>query len=81
MIMLAVINLLIGLSPGIDNWGHVGGLVGGMLFAWFAGPQYRLSGLPPTLHLEDLREPGVAWRVGLGEMLLFALLALMGLLK
>jgi rhomboid protease GluP len=37
LILIAVVNFLIGLSPGIDNWGHLGGLLGG-LFAWLGGP-------------------------------------------
>ena len=37
------VNLLLGLSPGIDNWGHLGGLVGGFLYAWFAGPSFGIS--------------------------------------
>jgi hypothetical protein len=40
-----VINLLIGLAtPSIDNWGHIGGLVGGGLFALTAAPVYRVEG-------------------------------------
>lgn len=81
VITLAAINLLIGLSPGIDNWGHLGGLVGGLLFAWFAGPQYRLSGVPPVLHLEDQREALVDWQVGPALLALFAALVLLGMLK
>lgn len=38
IIRVAAINLLIGLSPGIDNWGHIGGLFGGVVFAWLGGP-------------------------------------------
>lgn len=34
-----VMNLLIGLSGGIDNWGHLGGLAGGTLLAWMCGPE------------------------------------------
>jgi rhomboid protease GluP len=41
--MVIIINLLIGLSPGIDNWGHLGGLLGGLFFAWFAGPSFEMS--------------------------------------
>ncbi|MBE9523796.1 MAG: rhomboid family intramembrane serine protease [Chloroflexi bacterium] len=52
---IAGINLLIGLSPGIDNWGHVGGLIGGALFAWFGGPILEVSGIYPNLRLEDQR--------------------------
>jgi rhomboid protease GluP len=38
IITIGVINLLIGTTGGIDNWGHLGGLLGGAAFAWFAGP-------------------------------------------
>jgi hypothetical protein len=47
VVVIAVINLIIGLTPnsGIDNWGHIGGLVGGTLFAWFGGPMLRRQGM------------------------------------
>ena len=35
---IAVINFVIGLTPGIDNWGHLGGFIGGIIFSWLAGP-------------------------------------------
>jgi rhomboid protease GluP len=56
IITIAAINLIIGLSPGIDNWGHIGGLIGGTLFAWFAGPILRVDGVFPNLSLVDTRE-------------------------
>ncbi len=55
IIQVAVINLLIGLSPGIDNWGHLGGLLGGICYAWFAGPQFELDRSTPLLQLVDRR--------------------------
>lgn len=36
--VVALINFVIGMSPGIDNWGHLGGFLGGLIFAWFGGP-------------------------------------------
>lgn len=75
IITIAGVNLFIGLSPGIDNWGHIGGLVGGSLFAWFAGPVLRLEGVYPLLNLTDERETGDVVRVGLAVGLLFAALA------
>jgi rhomboid protease GluP len=75
IIVIAVINLVIGLSPGIDNWGHLGGLVGGTLFAWFAGPQFMVQGAYPNLILVDIRPPGAALRAGLSVAALFVLLA------
>lgn len=52
---IVVLNLVLGLSPGIDNWGHLGGLIGGAAFSWFAGPILQLEGLPPVLSLKDAR--------------------------
>lgn len=56
IIGIALVNLVIGLSPGIDNWGHIGGLIGGTLFAWLAGPLLRVEGIFPSLSLVDTRE-------------------------
>lgn len=48
--VVAGINLLIGLNPGIDNWGHVGGLIGGVVLAWLIGPIYSVHMEPMTLN-------------------------------
>jgi rhomboid protease GluP len=49
-LVIIAVNLLFGASlnlvagpnsPGIDNWGHLGGLFGGFAFAWFAGPLFE----------------------------------------
>ena len=55
-VFIIVINLFIGLAPMIDNWGHIGGLFGGALFAWFAGPKWMMVGIPPEFSLHDERE-------------------------
>jgi rhomboid protease GluP len=55
-VFIIAINLFLGLSPNIDNWGHIGGLLGGAMFAWFAGPQWVLAGNPPEFSLRDERE-------------------------
>ncbi|KAL4197053.1 hypothetical protein AMTRI_Chr04g186230 [Amborella trichopoda] len=37
-----VLNLVIGtLTKGIDNWGHLGGLLGGAAMSWFVGPAWE----------------------------------------
>lgn len=78
-IFIIVINLFIGLSPGIDNWGHVGGLVGGAMFAWFASPRWMVVGIPPEMDLSDQRETReIITGVGL-VLLLFSGLAILGL--
>jgi rhomboid protease GluP len=49
LINLAVIifiNMAIGFLPGIDYFGHLGGLIGGLIFAWMAGPLYELTVTP-----------------------------------
>ena len=72
---IAAINLVIGLSPGIDNWGHIGGLVGGTLFAWFAGPLLRRDGLFPPYRLIDGRDLREVILAGTGVSLMFVILA------
>jgi len=57
VIFVVAINLFLGLQPGIDNWGHMGGLMGGLIFAWFAGPHWEVQGISPNLQVVDLREP------------------------
>ena len=75
IITVAAINLVIGLSPGIDNWGHIGGLIGGTLFTWFGGPLMRVEGIYPALRLVDERETGEVTLAGVGDFTLFASLA------
>ncbi|MBT3320883.1 MAG: rhomboid family intramembrane serine protease [Anaerolineae bacterium] len=55
IITIAAVNLVIGMSPGIDNWGHIGGLLGGLVFAWFGGPRWEAEGIYPLLKLVDRR--------------------------
>ena len=75
IVQVAAVNLLIGLSPGIDNWGHVGGLIGGAIYTWFTGPVFQVKGAPPLLRLEDKRANGT---VGIGFTI--QLIALIGLI-
>ena len=58
--IIVVINLALGLSPGsmTDNFGHLGGLLGGAIFAWLSGPQWGLEGLPPNIRVVDQRTTG-----------------------
>jgi len=75
IIMIALVNLVIGLSPGIDNWGHLGGLFGGAAFAWFAGPRFRHPEIISPRGLTDERGIREAITAGLFVVLVFAALA------
>jgi len=78
-VFIIAINLLIGLTPGIDNWGHVGGLLGGAMFAWFAGPRWEVVGISPDFLLQDQRESReIILGVGL-VVIVFGALAAWGL--
>ena len=37
--LVIVMNLALGMKGGIDNWGHLGGLLTGLLLAWLIGPE------------------------------------------
>ncbi len=76
IIMIAVINLIIGLSPGIDNWGHMGGLLGGAIFAFLGGPILEVKGIAPDLQLVDTRESSVVIRAALVDIVIFSSLAI-----
>lgn len=82
--LIIVINLVLGLSPGIDNWGHLGGLLGGFMFAVFAGPIWqpdlRMDGLHITNRVNTSRVLLVALLVG-GMFAFFALAKIFGLLS
>ena len=41
------INLLLGtVNPMIDNWGHIGGFIGGVGMAWLIGPKLYVARIP-----------------------------------
>ncbi|MBM4422994.1 MAG: rhomboid family intramembrane serine protease [Chloroflexi bacterium] len=46
--VVAGLNLLIGMRPGVDNWGHIGGLIGGAMLAWLIGPIFVIRLEPVT---------------------------------
>jgi rhomboid protease GluP len=72
VIWIAGVNLIIGLTPGIDNWGHLGGLIGGTIFAWFGGPLLVLEGVLPRFRVVDKRETRDWVLAAIGDAALFA---------
>jgi rhomboid protease GluP len=81
VIFIAVVNLILGLQPGIDNWGHVGGLLGGLMFTWFAGPVWKIEGISPMLHLVDQRSTRDVIVGAATVILVFSALAMWGLTR
>ena len=70
-----------GLSSGgaIDNWGHIGGLIGGALFAWVGGPRLEVQGNYPLVKIVDTSEPLHAWNGAALVLILFGALTLVGI--
>jgi rhomboid protease GluP len=81
VIFIVAINLFLGLSPGIDNWGHIGGLVGGLMFTWFAGPVWEIEGIQPMLHLVDQRSSRDLITGAAMVLIIFGGLAMWGIVR
>jgi len=75
LVVIALINLIFGLSPGIDNWGHIGGLIAGVLYAWFAGPVIKVGGYYPNFIFVDTRKSSEIIRAAISVVILFGTLA------
>jgi rhomboid protease GluP len=63
LVFIAAVNLLIGLAPGIDDWGHLGGLAGGSLLALATGPLTEIAWDPQTGQpvVRDRRTSSSVW--------------------
>jgi rhomboid protease GluP len=72
-------NLFLGLAPGIDNWGHVGGLLGGLIFTWFAGPRWQVEGIYPRFSLVDQRKGRDVALGTFAVLIIFGGLAVLGM--
>jgi rhomboid protease GluP len=77
VLTIAGINFLIGLSPGIDNWGHMGGLLGGLMFSWFAGPRLEVFQDYPHYRIKDVTPANTIAIGGALVVLVFGMLAIL----
>jgi rhomboid protease GluP len=58
--LVAALNLILGMTPGIDNWAHLGGMLTGLALTFALGPRFEPSLVDGNrLHLVDRRP----WRV------------------
>jgi rhomboid protease GluP len=77
MLFVIGINLVLGLTiPGIDNWAHMGGLLGGAFTAWGLLPQYRLPQIvrPGVQPMEVVHRPAaeIGWTLFCVMLLILA---------
>lgn len=91
LVVIMVINLALGLfsttgatSFTIDNAGHIGGLVGGVVLAWFIGPEYQVRRdasvetgytVVDTNPVQRWALPSVLYAVGLAAVMVYAISA------
>lgn len=81
IIFIIGVNLFLGLAPSIDNWGHIGGLVGGLMFTSFAGPLWDVEGIPPSLQIVDRRESREVFTGATVTAVIFGVLAVWGMMR
>lgn len=79
VLFIAGVNFVIGLQPGIDNWGHLGGLLGGLMFTWFGGPKLIVEGVYPYFQLTDEHGNIQAATAALIVLFIFGVLAFLGI--
>ena len=73
MLFLIGINLVIGFMPGsrIDNWGHIGGMLGGAILAWRLAPRFQRPTRRPASVSEFARTDSNPLRLHLPEVVIF----------
>lgn len=81
VLFIIFVNLFLGIAPNIDNWGHIGGLVGGLMFTSFAGPLWDVEGIPPMLQLVDRREGREEFTGAIVTAAIFGALAVWGFIR
>ena len=73
---IILLNLALGLSPQIDNWGHLGGLLGGLSIAWFAGPVFKVQQIGEEFELKDQNQTAKILQINLAHFIVISGLAL-----
>lgn len=59
---MIAINLVLGLATSkIDNWGHLGGLVGGAVISWIVGPAFSYKRVPGERKMVLVDQPPLSY--------------------
>jgi rhomboid protease GluP len=82
-LFIIVVNIALGLYGGlsIDIFGHLGGLLGGLIFAWFGGPIWKMEPVLFEPTLRNIRSQSQARKVLFFVFLLFSLFTVVGFYK
>jgi rhomboid protease GluP len=75
---ILMINLAYGFmqNTNVDNMGHIGGLIGGVFFAWQGGPLLKVTGMPPIFEVVDVRKNREVLVASVVVIIGFALIAM-----
>jgi hypothetical protein len=79
LVMVTLVNLSFGLIPGfnVDTWGHIGGIIAGIFFAWKGGPLLQIKGQPPFFEMADTRKKSEVFLSALIVTIGFTIIALL----
>jgi rhomboid protease GluP len=82
LLFIGIINVVYGLSnPSIDNWGHLGGLIGGLMLGWLLCPFYQVQPLDNGAHrIVDLNSLRAEW-IGLALFCVLLVVAFLAALS
>ncbi|HOG58804.1 MAG TPA: rhomboid family intramembrane serine protease [Anaerolineaceae bacterium] len=83
LVFIFLLNIAIGIAPGsnIDNFGHLGGVIAGGLFAFLAGPKWELQFGASEPRVQDARHKNDTIAALLIVFIGFSLIAAIPFLK
>jgi len=83
LVFIFFLNIAIGLTPGsnIYNFGHLGGVIAGGLFAFLAGPKWELQFGQDAPRVQDTRQKSDLWIAVLIVVVGFGLIAAIPFIK